>query len=221
MPEIVSCHRAAKFPEHLLPRMGRVRLFCAASCSLQPLSCPISSCRYGALFENLSKSSAEISSTSSVTPPANFSLAPLMPFLLKSSTICFTTGTKLAAVVIPVLIKVTHIVMEAGSNDRVVLGPHWSTPVVSPSSFLSAPNIAGSVFTGISISKDCSGLLILRSVKFRMPPLWLVTNNLGSLLIASWPRSRMGPGRRSAPCKRADERGPQSHPELIGYEMFA
>ncbi|PYL14345.1 MAG: hypothetical protein DMF46_09090, partial [Verrucomicrobia bacterium] len=26
MPEIVPCHRAAKFPEHLRPRMGALRL---------------------------------------------------------------------------------------------------------------------------------------------------------------------------------------------------
>src|SRR4029079_19241983 len=27
MPEIVACHRAAKFPDHLIPRMGALRFY--------------------------------------------------------------------------------------------------------------------------------------------------------------------------------------------------
>jgi glutaryl-CoA dehydrogenase len=64
MPEIVPCHRAAKFPEHLRPRMGALRLFAP---HLNEHGCAgLSYTAYGLIMQELERADSGLRSEASV-----------------------------------------------------------------------------------------------------------------------------------------------------------
>jgi glutaryl-CoA dehydrogenase len=64
MPEIVPCHRAAKFPEHLRPRMGALRLFAP---HLKEHGCAgLSYTAYGLIMQELERADSGLRSEASV-----------------------------------------------------------------------------------------------------------------------------------------------------------
>jgi glutaryl-CoA dehydrogenase len=64
MGEVVSCHRAGKFPEHLIPRMGALRLFAPY---LKEHSCPgLSYTAYGLIMQELERADSGLRSLASV-----------------------------------------------------------------------------------------------------------------------------------------------------------
>src|SRR6266699_1211690 len=64
MPEIVPCHRAAKFPEHLRARMGALRLFAPY---LKEHGCAgLSYTAYGLIMQELERGDSGLRSEASV-----------------------------------------------------------------------------------------------------------------------------------------------------------
>src|SRR5437899_1584637 len=64
MPEVVPCHRAARFPEHLRPRMGALRLFAPY---LKEHSCAgLSYTAYGLIMQELERADSGLRSEASV-----------------------------------------------------------------------------------------------------------------------------------------------------------
>src|SRR5881392_2714525 len=64
MPEIVPCHRAGKFPEHLRPRMGALRLFAPF---LKEHGCAgLSYTAYGLIMQELERADSGLRSEASV-----------------------------------------------------------------------------------------------------------------------------------------------------------
>src|SRR3984893_2630827 len=64
MPEIVPCHRAAKFPEQIRPRMGKLRLFAPY---LKEHSCAgLSYTAYGLIMQELERADSGLRSEASV-----------------------------------------------------------------------------------------------------------------------------------------------------------
>ena len=64
MPEIVPCHRAAKFPEKLRPRMGALRLFAP---HLKEHGCAgLSYTAYGLIMQELERADSGLRSEASV-----------------------------------------------------------------------------------------------------------------------------------------------------------
>jgi glutaryl-CoA dehydrogenase len=62
--EVVSCHRAGKFPEHLIPRMGALRLFAPY---LKEHGCPgLSYTAYGLIMQELERADSGLRSLASV-----------------------------------------------------------------------------------------------------------------------------------------------------------
>src|SRR5258707_14126567 len=67
MSEIVPCHRAAKFPEHLRPRMGELRLFAPY---LKEHGCAgLSYTAYGLIMQELERADSGLRSGASVQGP--------------------------------------------------------------------------------------------------------------------------------------------------------
>src|SRR5215472_10820222 len=63
-PAIVPCHRAAKFPEHLIPRMGALRLFAPY---LKKHGCAgLSYTAYGLIMQELERADSGLRSLASV-----------------------------------------------------------------------------------------------------------------------------------------------------------
>ena len=64
MPEVVPCHRAGKFPEHLIPRMGALRLFAPY---LKEHGCAgLSYTAYGLIMQELERADSGVRSLASV-----------------------------------------------------------------------------------------------------------------------------------------------------------
>ena len=64
MPEVVLCHRAGKFPEHLIPRMGALRLFAPY---LKEHGCAgLSYTAYGLIMQELERADSGVRSLASV-----------------------------------------------------------------------------------------------------------------------------------------------------------
>ena len=64
MPEIVPCHRAAKFPEHLTPRMGALRFYAP---HLKEHGCAgLSHTAYGLIMQELERADSGLRSQASV-----------------------------------------------------------------------------------------------------------------------------------------------------------
>src|SRR5207302_11410065 len=64
MPEVVQCHRAAKFPEHLRSRMGALRLFAP---HLKEHGCAgLSDTAYGLIMQELERGDSGLRSEASV-----------------------------------------------------------------------------------------------------------------------------------------------------------
>src|ERR1700716_4017270 len=64
MPEVVSCHRAAKFPEQIRPRMGKLRLFAPY---LKEHGCArVSYTAYGLIMQELERADSGLRSLASV-----------------------------------------------------------------------------------------------------------------------------------------------------------
>jgi glutaryl-CoA dehydrogenase len=69
MPEVVPCHRAAKFPEHLRPRMGALRLFAPF---LKEHGCAgLSYTAYGLIMQELERADSGLRSEASVQGALN------------------------------------------------------------------------------------------------------------------------------------------------------
>src|SRR3982074_3620038 len=64
MPEVVPCHRAAKFPEHLPPRMGALRL-CAPYVNEHGCA-GLSYTAYGLIMQELERADSGVRSLASV-----------------------------------------------------------------------------------------------------------------------------------------------------------
>ena len=64
MPEIVACHRAAKFPDHLIPRMGALRFYAP---HLKEHGCAgVSDTAYGLIMLELERADSGLRSLASV-----------------------------------------------------------------------------------------------------------------------------------------------------------
>src|SRR5881392_2354971 len=64
LPQVVPCHRAAKFPDHLVPRMGALRLYAPY---LKEYGCAgVSYTAYGLIMQELERADSGVRSLASV-----------------------------------------------------------------------------------------------------------------------------------------------------------